>query len=1547
MRIGITTDIRHSMFSAGHANTSFAIAQLFQSIGDHEIHFLHNNTTSQDNWWEDGKELQEKFPCIPLDVAWEGPPYDLIIESSFFLSLQQRQRIARQSVWYNRRPGLFTDLESTVYGCRPDGRTLDGISAIWTADIYTSTDDIQYLQTLYPTLPIYTVPWIWTPDIVESHRKTTGSPIWLQVYQSVPVESPWSLHITESNASSTSSCTIPLVTVRNLFTTKDFIRKPAISRVSIHNTDALKSNAFFKDNVHTHCEVSDISYSMVGRQRIIDWVHDPHSLILSHSRFIPIKMAQIEAAWVGIPIVHNSTLLQTIGFGLEKLYYPNNSIVGASAAVEHPLRSVSEVPYISNVEALTSVRNKILTLFHPIVHVAAWKEVLTKTLLPLPVQEVQPTFTVLFTDMWDNFNESHNMFVLALENALQSNTKDSIQVAGYSMETLPKASKPDIVLFGPFGEAWRSLPMDWPKVHYTGENSEPILHPSVKLNIGYKHALPDDTRYLRMPLWHLEIDWFGADIQQIQNPLPIPIDACTTSSTRGYDQRSNFCAFIVTNPKNQKRNQAFTTLNSYKPVASAGRLYNNVGTDIFAGLGGGGGELKKHEFLKNYRFCIAYENASTPGYTTEKLLHAKAAGCVPIYWGDSTVTRDFDSRGFLAIPDEMTPESLIRLVDTIENDPIKWSEMASIPALTTHTRDLVRRNFSDMVCRFFEIAGRKELSLCVPSLLGATTDAEATVLRKRRSSAKPDNLKILFVTGATQRFWPSVEKWLASIVSIVPSANARVYVGADVSDSTLELASSTYTFATFVRFPTETPSSFPDFWNPHHYAWKLWIYSTVVHDSTLAGSLIFYMDSGSVLVGYPTEWIEQARSSGMSCLDDCRQLNRSWCHAAFCDALSVTEAEKDTRQIAACLLLFVAGHPVPTRLFTEAYALGQQRAIVVGEKWSGIGTDGKPFGHRHDQSILSILSYRQGVCRYPIDKVYGDSSIHHTVQRGQAVYVHRGNFQTRIQPVDGIDTAFYINLDRREDRKKSFLDSHPDLAESVERLSAYDGKTLTLTPSMAKLFKANDFFWKKSVMGCAMSHLKLWTQLVNAPDTIQTMLILEDDVRLTSGWRDAWRKAYPTLPPEWDCIYLGGILPPNRKALSLLLEPVSEGLARVAANTVFGQKQPNRYCHFCAYAYVLSKRGAAKILQMIQQRGYWTSADHIICNSIDTMNIYVLDPLVAGASQDNDPIYQKAEFNNFNRVDTFDSDLWNNDERFTEEQIVHAIAVEKRPCRFLSLKTCLEDASKLYESTWLQELFQTLPFRVEAVSESDTIPSSDDIIVVVLRPNWSEQLRWLSMLRKTHTFKVLHLSDEYGKDPIEFYSWPEVKGILRFYGRKDLVEPQKVLVLPLGYHWHVKSATIPDLDSRSTMWCFAGADWHGRAEEMKVLQAIQPNSSKFFATWKDPENLKEEDYMALLLNSKCVPCPRGQNVETYRFYEALESGCIPMVIELAENDTWFPVFLGQLPLLKIPSWTYAAGLLRFFQENPEELEKYRTVLLTAWGIYKNRLKQSVEAWIQR
>ena len=76
------------------------------------------------------------------------------------------------------------------------------------------------------------------------------------------------------------------------------------------------------------------------------------------------------------------------------------------------------------------------------------------------------------------------------------------------------------------------------------------------------------------------------------------------------------------------RDELFEYLSQYKLVDSGGRHKNNIGGSID----------DKFLFQQQYKFSIAYENSSTPGYTTEKIIQALAAGTSePIYWGNPEI----------------------------------------------------------------------------------------------------------------------------------------------------------------------------------------------------------------------------------------------------------------------------------------------------------------------------------------------------------------------------------------------------------------------------------------------------------------------------------------------------------------------------------------------------------------------------------------------------------------------------------------------------------------------------------------------------------------------------------------------------------------------------------------------------------------------------------------------------------------------------------------------------------------------------------------------
>jgi hypothetical protein len=405
----------------------------------------------------------------------------------------------------------------------------------------------------------------------------------------------------------------------------------------------------------------------------------------------------------------------------------------------------------------------------------------------------------------------------------------------------------------------------------------------------------------------------------------------------------------------------------------------------------------------------------------------------------------------------------------------------------------------------------------------------------------------------------------------------------------------------------------------------------------------------------------------------------------------------------------------------------------------------------------------------------------------------------------------------------------------------------------------------------------------------------------------------------------------------------------------------------------------------------------MVCNRIELMNLYFLDPLVAGCYQDEDPQYQNSQFNNFSRIDGFDSDLWNNDERFSEEEVNKMLAVQmnsldiavplkqsrdmsesstavavgldektdlapkKVPTHISVVRQpfiCLEehnlDIHGLHEKEWLLELFgKPQILEIHRVRTGVSFGEGAVPIVVIQRP-WIEQYKALltDFNNRSISFTILHLSDEYGNDDISYYALPACKNVVRMYDRPDLICREKCIMIPLGYHWTLRDGGsrgmefTPRLPFRGTVWSFYGTNWKGRQEKLAPLMEIGPNRCKFFATWNDAAMVSREEYISTLLDTVFVPCPGGQNPETYRLYEALECGCIPIIVKEAGSETYQQLLTNNLQLLAVSSWGEAVILMRQLYQDKNMLEAYRNTVLTRWQAWKQRLVGEIKGRLQ-
>ncbi len=135
-------------------------------------------------------------------------------------------------------------------------------------------------------------------------------------------------------------------------------------------------------------------------------------------------------------------------------------------------------------------------------------------------------------------------------------------------------------------------------------------------------------------------------------------------------EKTKFCNFIYSNPKCKIRNKFFSKLSQYKKVDAAGKLFNNIEGTIeeITGIKNPKSPEAKVEFIRPYKFTIAFENSSAPGYTTEKIIHPMMARSIPIYWGNKIIDREFNNKSFLSLHEFANMDSLIKEIIKIDQD---------------------------------------------------------------------------------------------------------------------------------------------------------------------------------------------------------------------------------------------------------------------------------------------------------------------------------------------------------------------------------------------------------------------------------------------------------------------------------------------------------------------------------------------------------------------------------------------------------------------------------------------------------------------------------------------------------------------------------------------------------------------------------------------------------------------------------------------------------------------------------------------------------------
>jgi hypothetical protein len=270
-----------------------------------------------------------------------------------------------------------------------------------------------------------------------------------------------------------------------------------------------------------------------------------------------------------------------------------------------------------------------------------------------------------------------------------------------------------------------------------------------------------------------------------------------------------------------------------------------------------------------------------------------------------------------------------------------------------------------------------------------------------------------------------------------------------------------------------------------------------------------------------------------------------------------------------------------------------------------------------------------------------------------------------------------------------------------------------------------------------------------------------------------------------------------------------------------------------------------------------------------------------------------------------------------------------------------DDLGKCWERDWLRYLLSGVCFReIRDGSHSAIVDKAivvDNSLVPAREPYY----------RKLHDsgarFALVHLSDEFYNDSVEVYSLCDL--VLRNYWSPLQEDKGRVMAFPLGYKTGLRpTAPLPPAGARHYSWSFAGNPSKSTRKQMLDNMTQVPGGHTFFTkVFNDPNGLSTSEYQKVLLDSVFVPCPAGNgNLDSFRVYEALECGSIP-IVECRPGFDYFALFLGEHPFITVGNWNEVVLLLQGFLSSPEKLEEKRKSCERWWAAHKASLLQTLAA----
>lgn len=228
---------------------------------------------------------------------------------------------------------------------------------------------------------------------------------------------------------------------------------------------------------------------------------------------------------------------------------------------------------------------------------------------------MKKTIKVKVVDFWDTCDTNTLLFIRLLKKHYNVVISDN----------------PDFVFYSCFGNEFEKY-KNSVKIFWTGENVLPDFN-SCDYAIGFDF-IDFGERYFQYNIF------MGRVSKDINDRSAVTDDFA----------KRRFCNFIYSNTNSGEgallRQEFCKKLMEYKHIDCPGIVLHNMDAKELETLAGNWVDTKRN-FLKKYKFTIAFENSCSNGYTTEKLFHPLESFSVPIYYGNPLIVKDINPKSFI------------------------------------------------------------------------------------------------------------------------------------------------------------------------------------------------------------------------------------------------------------------------------------------------------------------------------------------------------------------------------------------------------------------------------------------------------------------------------------------------------------------------------------------------------------------------------------------------------------------------------------------------------------------------------------------------------------------------------------------------------------------------------------------------------------------------------------------------------------------------------------------------------------------------------------